>query len=75
MTYNCSPVIVVGYIPQPGVPREDYMDYYAGQEFTFDEVKYMVYNGSFTPGIVLQRQGTPKCIVVGENENQELRVL
>ena len=68
-------VIVVGHIPQPNVPQEDYMDYYTGQEFTFDEVRYMVYNGSFTPGIVLQRQGTPRVIVVGEDENQELRLI
>lgn len=70
-----NPVLVVGHIPQQGVPQEDYSDYFTGQMFTFDEVKYMIYNGSFTPGIVLQREGTPKVIVVGEDENQELRVL
>ena len=70
-----NPVVVVGYVPIEGIPQEDYSDYYTGQEYPFIEVINMVKTGSFTPGIVLQRQGTPRVIVVGEDENQELRVI
>lgn len=69
-----NPVVVVGYIAVDGIPLEDYQDYYTGQEFSFYEVCYMVNIGSFTPGIVLQRKGTPMVIVVGEDENQEVKI-
>jgi len=71
--YN-NPVVVVGYVAQPGVDQEDYDDFYTGQEFSFDEVCYMIKFGSFTPGIVLYREGAQKVIVTGEGENQEVRI-
>ncbi len=70
-----NPVVVVGFIPVEGIPLEDYLDYYTGQEFTFMDVTYMVKTGSFTPGLVLKREGTPHVIVVGEDDKQELRIL
>jgi hypothetical protein len=73
--WSGNPVVVVGYVKVEGVPDDDYRDYYTGQEFPFMEVEYMVKMGSFTPGIVLYREGAQKVIVIGEGENQELRVL
>lgn len=69
-----NPVVVLGYVAQPGIDQEDYDDFYTGQEFSFDEVCYMIKFGSFTPGIVLYREGAQKVIVIGEGENQEVRI-
>jgi hypothetical protein len=69
-----KPSIVVGHIQIQGVPQEDYDDYRVGQLFSFDEVKRMVRLGSFTPGIILEREGR-QVIVVGEDSKQRLEVM
>lgn len=70
-----NPVVVVGYLQDPRIPKEEYDDYYIGQTFPFEEVELMVKMGSFTPGIVLQRKGTRKVVVVKQGLNQEVRVI
>ncbi len=60
-----SPVFYAGYVIEPGVPLEDYQDYY-GKQLRMADIAMDLKNGNLPVGLVLRDSYGTTAIVTAE---------